>query len=184
MPVITPVHQNNFLTDANYLPGATRTPVRTLKQDDFLKLVMAQLTNQDPLKPQADTQFIAQMAQFTTLEQSKAMQGDIAQLQKQQQFLQANSLLGRQVTVLDESGSLLQGTVSAVEVHAGDPYLVVGGRLFDLGSLAGFQQAATPANPNPPPPVTPPPTPAPVTITPMPTAPIDPALAPSAPPQL
>lgn len=183
MPVISPVNQNNFLTEANYLPGATRTPVRTLKQEDFLKLVMAQLTNQDPLKPQADTQFIAQMAQFTTLEQSKAMQGDIAQLQKQQQFLQANSLLGRQVSVVDESGNLFQGTVSAVEVHAGDPYLVVGGRLFDLGALAGFQQAPAAVTPNPTPPPVTPPTPAPVTITPMPTAPMDPALVPSAPPQ-
>lgn len=181
MPVISPVNQNNFLTDTNYLPGATRTPARTLKQDDFLKLVMAQLTNQDPLKPQADTQFIAQMAQFTSLEQSKAMQGDIAQLQKQQQFLQANSLLGRQVTVLDQNGSLLQGTVSSVEVHAGEPYLVVGGRLFDLGAVAGFQQAAA-GNPTPPPPPTPG-NPPPVTVTPMPTAPVDPALAPSAPPQ-
>ncbi|MFM1770090.1 MAG: hypothetical protein RJA22_2619 [Verrucomicrobiota bacterium] len=175
MPV-APINQNNFLTEANYQSGALRTPSRTLKQDDFLRLVMAQLTNQDPLKPQQDTEFIAQMAQFTSLEQSKAMQGDIALLQKQQLFLQANSLLGRQVSVQDLDGSLLQGTVSSVEVHGGTPYLVVGGRLFDLDTLVGFAPAreATPpvTPPNPPPP----PTPAPVTITPVPTAPIDPAL--------
>lgn len=179
MPSITPIQQNNFLTEANYLPGAARTPVRTLQQNDFLKLVMAQLTHQDPLKPQADTQFIAQMAQFTALEQTKAMQGDIAALQKQQQFLQANSLLGRQVTVVDETGNPLQGTVSAVEVHAGAPYLVVGGRLFDLEALVSFQPAA-PADPaTPPPPTVPPP----ATVTPTPTSPVDPARVPSTPPQ-
>src|SRR5256885_14013930 len=108
---VTPA--NLIATDTSYTPGSTRTPVRTLNQNDFLKLVLAQLTNQDPLNPQKDTEFIAQMTQFSALEQSKSMQQDIAKLQTDQSFMQANSVLGRAVTLLDDNGNLISGTVSA-----------------------------------------------------------------------
>jgi flagellar basal-body rod modification protein FlgD len=116
--------------------------VRTLNQDDFLKLVIAQLTTQDPLHPQTDTDFVAQMAQFTTLEQSKAMTNDIAQLRSEQQIVQANSLIGRVVTLQDSQGALTQGKVSAVTVEAGTPQIVVNGYPFDLSALLVIEPAA------------------------------------------
>ena len=73
----------------------SRIPLQVLGQDDFLKLLVAQLSAQDPLNPQKDTEFIAQMAQFTSLEQSKTMGSNIAALRSQQDFVQANALLGR-----------------------------------------------------------------------------------------
>jgi flagellar basal-body rod modification protein FlgD len=119
-----------------------RTPVQTLDQDDFLRLVVAQMTSQDPLNPQTDTQFIAQMAQFTTLEQSKSMQSDIAQLRLEQQLLQANALLGRVVQLQDEQGALISGTVSAVQVKEGSPQLVVNGQPYDLSALLTIEPAS------------------------------------------
>src|SRR5438093_12497857 len=98
---------------------SSRLPVRTLGQDDFLKLLVAQLTSQDPLNPQKDTEFIAQMAQFSALEQSKSMQVDIAGLRREQEFLQANSLLGRVVELHTEQDTPTIGSVSAVQVEAG-----------------------------------------------------------------
>src|SRR5438477_12737990 len=115
-------------TDQSNAPGSSRTPVKTLNQDDFLKLGMAQMTNQDPLNPQKDTEFIAQMTQFTALEQSKSMQSDIAKLQTDQQFMQANAVLGRVVTLQDDQGTLIRGTVNAIQVEEGTPQLVVNGQ--------------------------------------------------------
>jgi flagellar basal-body rod modification protein FlgD len=129
------------MQNAPDLPVSTRIPTQTLDQDDFLKLVVAQLTSQDPLNPQTDTQFIAQMAQFTTLEQSKSMQSDIAQLRLEQQLLQANALLGRVVQLQDNQGALISGTVSAVQVTDGSPQLVVNGRSYDLGALLTIEPA-------------------------------------------
>src|SRR5712691_5477617 len=126
---------NLISTDANYQPGSTRTPTKTLNQDDFLRLVMAQLSNQDPLNPQKDTEFIAQMTQFSALEQSKSMQQDIAKLQTDQQFMQANSMLGRAVTLQDDQGNLINGTVTAIQVQAGTPQLVVNGQPYDLSTV-------------------------------------------------
>jgi flagellar basal-body rod modification protein FlgD len=116
-------------------PGSTRLPAKVLTQADFLRLVMAQMTNQDPLSPQKDTEFIAQMAQFSALEQSKSMQQDISKLQTDQEFMQANAVLGRAVTLQDSQGNLVSGTVSAVQVQAGTPQLIVNGRAYDLGAL-------------------------------------------------
>jgi flagellar basal-body rod modification protein FlgD len=130
-------------TDANYTPGSARAPIRTLNQDDFLKLVMAQLTHQDPLKPQSDAEFIAQMAQFSALEQAKSMQTDISALRSEQQLLQANALLGRSVKLLDEQGGIITGNVSAIQVESGIPQLVVNNRPYDLTALLSIEPSAT-----------------------------------------
>ena len=112
-----------------------RIPVRTLGQNDFLKLLVTQMTSQDPLNPQKDTEFIAQMAQFSALEQSKTMQSDIAQLRSQQEFLQANAMLGQAVGVQVDKDTTAQGIVSAVQLEAGTPKLIVGGQTFALSQV-------------------------------------------------
>ncbi len=115
--------------------AAPRVPQKTLGQDDFLKLLMAQFTAQDPMEPMKDTAFIAQMAQFTTLEQSKSMTADIAALRGQQQILQANGMLGRSVAVQVDGGLVAQGTVTAVQMEAGTPKIVVNGQPYDLSRV-------------------------------------------------
>jgi len=135
---------NLISTDTNNQPGSTRTPTKTLNQDDFLKLVLAQLTNQDPLNPQKDTEFIAQMTQFSALEQSKSMQQDIAKLQTDQQFMQANSMLGRVVTLQDDQGNVINGTVTAIDVQAGTPQIVVNNQDYDLSTVLSITPAPNP----------------------------------------
>ncbi len=63
----------------------TQTPAVAKKTDDglaskdtFMKLLVAQIRNQNPLNPQDGTQFVSQLAQFTTLEQSTQMRDDIS----------------------------------------------------------------------------------------------------------
>src|SRR2546425_12965829 len=112
-----------------------RLPVQTLNQDDFLKLLIAQMTSQDPLNPKSDLEMIPQMVQFTTLEQSKSMQNDIAQLRAEQQILQTNSLLGRTVEIQDDAKTKVTGQVTAVQMEEGMPKLVVNGQRYDLSNL-------------------------------------------------
>jgi len=130
----------------NYVPGTlipeSRAPVKTLNQQDFLRLLVAQMTQQDPLNPKSDLEMIPQMVSFTQLEQSKSMQSDIAQLRAEQQLLRANSLLGRTVEIQDGSGARVTGQVSAVQMVEGTPKLVVNGRRFDLGQLFSITPAA------------------------------------------
>lgn len=118
--------------------GSTRTPVQTLGQQDFLKLLVTQMTQQDPMNPVKDTEFIAQMASFSALEQSKAMMQDMSQLR-------ATSLLGQTVTVLDAASTtgVLTGIVAAVEIYDGQPVLVMDGRGYALADVLSVE--TTPA---------------------------------------
>lgn len=114
---------------------AGRIPQQTLGQDDFFKLLIAQLTTQDPLSPQKETDFFSQMSTFSALEQTKTMQGDIAQLRADQQLVQANSLLGRTVEVQVDESTRATGLVSAVQIEAGTPKVVVGDQAYDLSEV-------------------------------------------------
>lgn len=128
-------------------PGSAteRIPIQTLGQNDFLKLLVTQMTSQDPMNPQKDTDFIAQMAQFSSLEQAKTMQADIAGLRNQQQLLQANALLGQTVGLQVNEDTVAAGVVSAVQIVAGTPKIVVGGTSYDLGQVITI--TPTPINP-------------------------------------
>ena len=127
---ITPIAT---LADPTLATG--RVPIQTLGQNDFLKLLVTQMTSQDPLNPQKDTDFIAQMAQFSALEQSKMMQADIAKLRTDQQFLQATALLGQTVELQLSQDVTASGIVSAVQIDAGTPKIVVGGMPYDLSRV-------------------------------------------------
>ncbi|MBL9137197.1 MAG: hypothetical protein JNK85_15095 [Verrucomicrobiales bacterium] len=122
-------------TDYDSEQYLSRVPTKTLGQEDFLKLLVAQMTSQDPMAPKSDTEFIAQMASFSSLEQSKTMQADLAQMRSDQQLLQANSLLGRTVNIEVDESTLITGLVSAVHVEAGKPKVVVGDGKYDLDQV-------------------------------------------------
>jgi len=113
-----------------------RLPIKTLNQQDFLRLLVAQMTQQVPLNPKLD------MKSFTELEQSRSMQNDIAQLRAQQQWLQANSLLGRTVEIHDGISTQL-GQVTAVQMEEGTPELVVNGSAYDLSSVLSIKPTVT-----------------------------------------
>lgn len=116
--------------------GTTTTKNKTtLGQDDFMKLLAVQFQQQDPLKPKEDTEFIAQMAQFTSLDQTKAMVAQMTQLGTAQQLTAANSYIGRQVTLDAGDDQLVTGVVSGVEVTNGTPRLIIGDLTYDLSSV-------------------------------------------------
>lgn len=115
-----------------------------LGQADFFRILSAQLANQDPLKPMEDKEFIAQMAQFSSLEQMKSMSTHMASLsdllQKRSDvtlFSGALQLLGKEVTVRGDSG-LFSGKVSRVSVGA-DPEITIGNQTVHLSDVVQVQ---------------------------------------------
>lgn len=125
--------------------AAVRLPSKTLGQDDFLQLLVAQLSAQDPLNPQKDTEFIAQMAQFSALEQTRTMQSDISGLRSEQQTAQAASMIGRTVSLQESSGVITTGVVSGLSLQTGTPQIIVNGKPYALSQLLGVT-APSPAN--------------------------------------
>jgi len=115
--------------------GSTREVKSTLDQGDFLKLLAVQFQTQDPMKPVEDTAFIAQMAQFSALEQSQAMATDLAGLRTDQQQATANSYLGHYVTLDDGEGGTVSGEVAGVESASDGPRLVIGDYTYPLSAV-------------------------------------------------
>ena len=109
---------------------------QSLDQADFLKLLVTQMTSQDPLNPQSDTAFAAQLAQFSALQEAQNTETDL-------QGLQSNSLIGRTVTVNGTGGTQASGVVSAVQVSSGIPQIVVNNQPYALSQLSAIQPAPT-----------------------------------------
>jgi flagellar basal-body rod modification protein FlgD len=142
---LTPSASPSQQTDQTNQPTS---PGQTLDQNDFLQLLVAQLSQQDPMNPVSDTDFAAQMAQFTALQETQTMQGNMA-------GIQANGLLGQTVQLQPTQGSPITGVVSSVDYSDSTPSLIVDGQPYTLSQVlsvsptptdtAGSTPAQTPA---------------------------------------
>lgn len=107
--------------------GTTLTPQTDgLGENDFLMLMMAQLQNQDPLNPADPTQFMSELAQFSSLEQQNSIATSTSAQASQGAMTAALALLGHTVTYTDANGDAQSGTVSKVEFDASGPTLTIG----------------------------------------------------------
>lgn len=110
-------------------------PKNKMEKDDFLKLLMAQLNQQDPLNPLKHEEFASQLAQFTTLEKLTAIDGGIEKLHKglgSEDRLQAMSMIGREIKATGRSVQLLQGNDVNLSFSAEDGARPVKARVYSM----------------------------------------------------
>ncbi len=93
----------------------------TLGKDAFLKLLVTELSNQDPLNPMDDRDFIAQLAQLSTLEQMTSMNAGLEVLR----LIQATGFVGKHVEAIASDGSRVTGVVTEVVFTDSEPLLIV-----------------------------------------------------------
>ncbi|ARR57316.1 flagellar hook capping protein [Rhizorhabdus wittichii DC-6] len=92
--------------------------------ESLLKIILTQLTYQDPLKPMENFEFVSQLAQFSQIQQGQVISDSLTQLVSAQSVTQATGLLGRVVDI--EAGSTtLVGTVKAVSFQNGDARITI-----------------------------------------------------------
>ena len=115
--------------------GTSKTKTNNeLGKDDFLQLLVTQLQHQDPLAPMEDKDFIAQMAQFTSLEQMKNMNNAV-------QITQATSYIGKQVTWADSQGTEQNGIVTAIRIVNSEPKVMIGAEAIELKKIMSVTDA-------------------------------------------
>ncbi|MEC0231564.1 flagellar hook capping FlgD N-terminal domain-containing protein [Paenibacillus alba] len=109
----------------------------TLGKDDFLKILITQLQNQDPTQPLQDKEFIAQMAQFTSVEQLTNMAGEMKLMRQSLGFV--SGLIGKSITWtdIDSSGASEEksGIVDSITFKDGNQYANVKGVEIPLDKL-------------------------------------------------
>ena len=114
--------------------------------DEFLVLLVEQLQGQNPLEPMESGDFVAQLVQFSSLQQMAEMNSVMSDLAEAQEGFYAMSLLGSDVEYVDETGSLQHGEVTQVRLGAGgEPILVVGGSDVYLAQVTAVSRSATDA---------------------------------------
>jgi flagellar basal-body rod modification protein FlgD len=126
--------RTQFQVDSfNKALGGGKAPKAELDKDDFLKILVTQLQHQDPTNPMQDREFIAQMAQFSSLEQMTNMSQSFSKLSGILNSSEAQALLGRTVEVLD-GDTTINGKVSQV-VRGDFPLVMVNGSFYDLAQV-------------------------------------------------
>jgi flagellar basal-body rod modification protein FlgD len=111
-----------------------RTTTQSLGKDDFLKLLICQMQNQDPTDPMDNTEFIAQMAEFSTLEQMTNMNTNFEHLNTMLTSNNAMGTIGRTVEI-DLGDTTTSGVVQAV-TYGENPQVKVGNMYYDLKKIA------------------------------------------------
>lgn len=142
----------NGISSSDAITGAPSTaPSSSLDKDAFLKLLVSQVKNQDPMQPQGSTEYVAQLAQFSSLEQMQNLNDNIVGLALLQQnnalmsqLTQSSSLIGQQVEWTDpETGDVRTGEVTSVKLQDGLALLEIDGEDVPLGNVT---QVLGPAN--------------------------------------
>lgn len=128
--------QVNLANKANQIDG--RKVKQQMDKDDFLTLLVTQLKNQDPSAPMEDKQFIAQMAQFSQLEQMNNMTAQFSKLSGLLSSGQAMNTLGRTVEIT-LGDKVVSGRVS--QVTAGQfPQVLVDGKYYDYKDISAIKE--------------------------------------------
>ena len=132
--------------EGSKLAQPEKSDVFGLGKDDFFKLFLAQLKNQDPTKPMDDKEFIAQLAQFSLIDTMQQVQKALGGTQ----LAQASSLIGEHVLGTDTTGAPVDGVVSRVVQDDKGILLVVGTQIVEpsaVTSVADPDPASTAASP-------------------------------------
>lgn len=130
-------------TDTSTIGGVSTTAAAagatsSLNEGDFLDLMMDQLQNQDPLNPADPTQYMSELASFSSLDEEMQIQQSDSQTAANQSASSALQMLGQTVSYTDSNGDTQTGTVSSVDFTSSGPTLTIGGISgIDLSQVIG-----------------------------------------------
>lgn len=122
---------SDVYSQASTTTSSTET---VLGKDDFLTLLVAQLQNQDPLNPAESTEFTAQLAQFSSLEQLQNINDALAGFEVYQATsnnIQASNFIGQTVTAAGDSVSVTNGSADPISIELDDDCQTVYIQIYD-----------------------------------------------------
>ena len=137
----------NNSTSTNSTGSATSTKqnadsndaLRGLDMSEFLKLMIAQLQNQDPLQPLDNAEILQQISQIRQIGESEKLTNTLDSVLLNQNLSSASSLLGTNIKALTDEGAFVDGVVDRVTVAGGTPRLHVGELEFGLNNLSEIE---------------------------------------------
>ena len=122
--------QANKNPRASTLSDASNSSNTAMQMEDFLQLLTSQISNQDPLEPMKDTEFISQMANIASLEQMQQFTKGFETFADSHKDMVAQAYLGKMVNI-SEDGTDVAGLVKSVEKNQdGEVFVTVGDKNY------------------------------------------------------
>lgn len=123
--------------------GSASGAFGSIKTEDFIKILVSELSNQDPFKPQDSGALLEQLSSLRNIESQIDLQKQLESLVLQNQVSSASGLIGRMVTGLDDNNDEIQGVVSSVRVQDGKAVLELNnGKLLSMERVTEIAAAA------------------------------------------
>jgi flagellar basal-body rod modification protein FlgD len=117
---------------------------QVLGKDDFLKLLCAQLQQQDPMSPVDDTQFMSQLYQMSTLEAQQNLNSSFEAFAKSNSLVGATALIGKTISYTDSASSTeVTGVVQGVKTVDGAVSVAVNGQDISVSDIVAVAPTAT-----------------------------------------
>jgi Flagellar hook capping protein len=111
----------------------------TVSKDEFLKLFVAQLKNQSPMDPLKGHEFIAQLAQFSSVEQLTSLNASFADTMKFQQLTGGSEFIGKKATFVDPTlEGTAEGVIQGVKILDNSISVVIGNKEIPIANVTGI----------------------------------------------
>lgn len=137
-----PVSSSTSSSSASGNKNERNDALRGLNMDEFLKLMIAELQNQDPLNPLENKDILAQISQIREIGATSQLTDTLDSVLLGQNLTSATSMIGKQIEALGDSAETVKGTVSKVTVTDGVPRLHVGDKMVKLSNVKEVLPAA------------------------------------------
>lgn len=108
-----------------------------LDKNAFLRILAVQLSNQDPMNAKDNTEYIAQMAQFSALEQSQNLNVSIEKLLISQKITEGSMLVGKEVAFLIGDNNYVKETVKGMIIENSNVYLKTSRGIYNINDVIG-----------------------------------------------
>jgi flagellar basal-body rod modification protein FlgD len=119
--------------------ASSTDPFSNVNVNDFLKLMITQLQNQDPTKPTDNAQIMQQLGEMQQIQSTINLNQTLQALAMGQNLSSAGSLISKTIQGLDDKGNSVNGTVTSVQIQNGTPQLVVGSSTVSLSNVQSIQ---------------------------------------------
>lgn len=135
---------NTYTQGTSSSKSTTKTTSSTKDtSDQFMSLLLAQMTNQNPLEPMNDTEMVNQMVSMNSLTELQKISKAITSLTQTNEFVSASALMDKSVTYLDSDSKKVTGTVTGVSLKNSEVYLTVDDKPVALSSITSVANKAS-----------------------------------------
>lgn len=124
---------------SNSTASITSDRFNELTMGDFIKMMVAELENQDPMNPMSNTEMLSQISQIRSITSNDQLSASIGALTLGQALSTASSLIGKTVTGVNTLNESVTGKVDKVTIEDGEAKLFVGSSIINVGNVTAIE---------------------------------------------